>query len=177
MATDAEAAEFLLDRGADRVEHPGGTLLAHSRRVHAMLGEWGARPELRLAGLCHAFYGTDGFGTALGDPGRRDELAGVVGAEAERLVYVYASCDRRRSYPHLTSPGGPFTDRFTRTVLYPPQADRRDFAELTVANELDVLTASAGLRAAHGDALAELFATWRPLLSTSAARAVQDFRA
>ncbi|MFB4305851.1 DUF6817 domain-containing protein [Actinomadura sp. GTD37] len=174
MKTDAAAAELLLTRGADRVEHPGGTLLAHLRRVHAMLGEWGARPELRLAGLCHAFYGTDGFGTALGDPRRRGELIDVVGTEAERLVYLYASCDRRSSYPHLASADGPFTDRFAGAVLRPPQADRRDFAELTVANEVDVLTASAELRAAHGRALADLFATWRPLLSPPATRAVED---
>ncbi|MFA1551140.1 DUF6817 domain-containing protein [Actinomadura chokoriensis] len=176
METDVAAAEFLLDRGADRVEHPGGTLFAHLRRVHAMLGEWGARRELCLAGLCHAFYGTDGFGVALGDHGRRGELVQVIGAEAERLVHLYASCDRGRSYPHLASPDGPFTDRFTGTVQVPPPADRRDFAELTVANELDVLTASAEMRAAHGRSLAELFITWQPLLSPSANRAVQNFR-
>jgi hypothetical protein len=176
MHTDAEAGELLLSKGADRVEHPGGTLLAHLRRVHALLGEWGARPELRLAGLCHAFYGTDGFGTALGDRQRRDELIQVIGAEAERLVYLYASCDRARFYPHLASPDGPFTDRFTGTVHRPPPADRCDFAELTVANELDVMAASPALRAEHGDSLAELFTAWRPLLSPSANRAVRGLR-
>ncbi|MGP4024847.1 DUF6817 domain-containing protein [Actinomadura sp. 3N407] len=171
-----EAAELLLALGADRLEHPGGTLYAHLRRVHALLSEWGARPELRLAGLFHAFYGTDGFGPALGDPHRRGELTEVVGVEAERLVYLYASCDRSRSYPHLTSPDGPFTDRFTGAVLRPRPARRRDFAELTVANELDVMAASPALRAAHGQALIDLFTAWRPLLSPSAARAVRTFR-
>ncbi|NKZ05772.1 DUF6817 domain-containing protein [Actinomadura latina] len=175
METDDPAAELLLAKGADRVEHPGGTLFAHLRRVHVMLGEWGARPELRLAGLCHAFYGTDGFGAALGHHGHRDELIQVIGAGAERLVYLYASCDRARSYPHLTSPDGPFTDRFTGTVQCPPLPDRRDFAELTVANEMDVLAASPELRAAHGESLAELFTAWQPLLSPSANRAVQNF--
>lgn len=176
MRADAEAERLLLAKGADRVEHPGGTLLAHLRRVHAVLGDWGARPELRLAGLCHAFYGTDGFATALGARTRREELSRVIGAEAERLVYLYASCDRSRSYPHLVSPDGPFTDRFTGTALRPPAADRRDFAELTVANELDVMAASPELRAAHGDSLAELFTAWRPLLSPSAICAVRAFR-
>ena len=176
MPTDAEADELLIARAADSVEHPGGTLLAHLRRVHALLGKWGARPELRLAGLCHAFYGTDGFGTALGDHRRREELSRVIGAEAERLVYLYASCDRARTYPHLAVPGGPFADRFSGAVHCPPPEDRRDFAELTVANELDVLAASPELRAAHGDALAELFTAWRPLLSPSANRAVRGLR-
>lgn len=175
MNADARAAELLLARGADRLEHPGGTLYAHLQRVDALLSDWRARPELRLAGLCHAFYGTDGFSTALGDPGRRGELTEAIGVAAEHLVYMYASCDRSRSYPHLTAANGPFTDRFSGTVHRPQPAHRRDFAELTVANELDVLAASPSLRAAHGHTLIDLFTTWRPLLSPSATRAVQDF--
>jgi hypothetical protein len=63
----AAAIELLVSRGAHEITHPGGTLLAHLERVHALLDQWGARPALRLAGLCHAFYGTDGFPAALGD--------------------------------------------------------------------------------------------------------------
>lgn len=178
MTIDPETAaiRLLIDRGADRLEHPGGTLLAHLRSVHATLGAWGARPALRLAGLCHAFYGTDGFGTALGDPAHRAELAEAIGEEAERLVHFYASCDRSRSYPHLASADGPFTDRFTGSVLHPPWALRRDFAELTVANELDVLAAAPDLRNRHGRALLDLFTSWRPLLSASASFAVRSSR-
>jgi len=102
-------------RGAHEMPHPGGTLLAHLKRVHALLAEWGARPVVRLAGLCHAYYGTDGFPAALGDIAQREELAAMIGEEAERLVYFYASCDRRFSYPHLGEPEGPFMDRFTGT--------------------------------------------------------------
>src|SRR5262245_36232371 len=93
----AAAIALLTERGARELPHPGGTLLAHLRRVHDVLAGWGARPVLRLAGLCHAFYGTDGFATALGELSRRDELAAVIGEDAERLVYLYASCDRRAS--------------------------------------------------------------------------------
>src|SRR4029079_13032326 len=53
--------EFLIARGAAELRHPGGTLLAHLRRTHDTLAGWGARPALRLAGLAHATYGTDGF--------------------------------------------------------------------------------------------------------------------
>src|SRR5215472_18277232 len=105
----AAMTELLAARGAAGISHPGGTLLAHLQRVHALLAQWGARPAVQLAGLCHAFYGTDGFATALGSPGRRDELAAIIGEEAERLVYLYASCDRRLSYPHLAESAGPFT--------------------------------------------------------------------
>jgi hypothetical protein len=165
------ALELLAARGASEIAHPGGTLLAHLRRVHALLEDWNARPALCLAGLCHAFYGTDGFPTALGDPARRDELAGVVGEEAEGLVYLYASCDRDSSYAHLVD--GPFTDRFTGTVLRPPPGRRRDFAEITVANELDIAQVNPGFRERYGPELRELFTGWGALLSEDARRAVQ----
>jgi hypothetical protein len=163
----------LASRGAGEILHPGGTLLVHLERVHARLTEWDARPALRLAGLCHAFYGTDGFATALGDLAHRDELAAVIGEEAESLVHLYAACDRRFSYSHLAEPEGPFRDRFTGTVLHPPLPRRRDLAELTVANELDIAGVDPGFRAELGPVLLGLFTSWRELLSDSAWRAVQ----
>ncbi len=166
-------AESLAARGAAGIPHPGGTLLAHLERVRALLAQWGARPALRRAGLCHAFYGTDGFAVALGDPSRRDELVSIIGEEAEQLVYLYASCDRRFSYPALAKPAGPFRDRFTGTVLHPPLSLRRDFAELTVANELDIAAINPDFRAQSGPALLRLFTSWMTLLSQAACQAVQ----
>jgi hypothetical protein len=167
------ASRALASRGAAGISHPGGTLLAHLERVSALLGQWGARPAVRLAGLCHAYYGTDGFPFMLGDLASRDELAAIIGEEAERLVYFYASCDRDFSYPHLAEPAGPFRDRLTATVLSPPRAMRRDFAELTAANELDIAGVNPELRARYGPGLLRLFASWRGLLSDSAWHAVQ----
>ena len=169
----AAMTELLALRGAAGISHPGGTLLAHLQRVHALLAQWGARPAVQLAGLYHAFYGTNGFATALGSRGRRDELAAIIGEEAERLVYFYASCDRRYSYPCLAETAGPFKDRFTGTVLRPPLPLRRDFAELTAANELDIATVSPDFRAQAGPGLLRLFTSWRNLLSGPAWQSVQ----
>lgn len=172
--TDVRAvSEALASRGAGGIRHPGGTLLAHLERVHELLAEWGARPALRLAGLCHAYYGTDGFAEALGDPAHRDELTAIAGEEAERLVHFYASCDRGFSHPRLAEPGGGFRDRFTGTVLDPPRPWRRDFAELTVANELDLVRTVPGLREELGPGLLSLFTSWRPLLGDPAWRAAE----
>ncbi|GAA2599460.1 hypothetical protein SMC26_20055 [Actinomadura fulvescens] len=164
-----EALELLEERGAAEIAHPGGTLLAHLRRVSGLLEQWGARPVLQAAGLCHAFYGTDGFATALGDVTRREELVAAIGGEAERLVYFYASCDRKFSYPRLRD--GDFRDRFTRAVVVPPWPMRRDFAELTVANELDVFAHNEELRARYEDESLRLFASWNDLLSAPARKA------
>ncbi|MFD5480639.1 DUF6817 domain-containing protein [Streptomyces hawaiiensis] len=88
--TDSGPAVALLrGLGAADIAHPGGTLLTHLTRVQRRLAAWDARPALQLAGLCHAFYGTDGFPDAPLPLDRRGELAAAVGAEAEALVYLY----------------------------------------------------------------------------------------
>ncbi|MQY34600.1 hypothetical protein SRB17_25700 [Streptomyces sp. RB17] len=164
----AEALAILRAAGAERIEHPGGTLLAHLQRVSALLASWGARSALVSAGLCHAFYGTDGFPVALLDLGRRAELVEAIGAEAEALVHFYASCDRKPSYRALADDQGLFVDRFTGAGIRPSLAARRDFAELTAANELDIAAISPEARARHGADLLDLFTRWRPLLSEPA---------
>jgi hypothetical protein len=169
----AAVVSALSSRGAARIAHPGGTLLAHLERVGALLDQWGARPTVRSAGRCHAWYGTDGFEAALGDVTNRDELAVLIGADAEQLVYFYASCDRRFSYPQLAERDGLFRDRFTGTVLCPPTTTRRDLAELTAANELDIMVVNPSSRANHGAQLLELFTSWKNLLSNAAWQAIQ----
>ncbi|MYW03210.1 hypothetical protein GT354_34065 [Streptomyces sp. SID3343] len=158
--------DYIRMLGAEGIEHPGGTLLAHLRRVEDLLDDWGARPELRTAGLCHAFYGTDGFATALLPLDRRCELAGRIGVDAERLVYFYASCDRKATYGSLVE--GTFRDRFTGRSYVPSEQQRRDFAELTAANELDIARVGPEFRAKNRAALTALFTAFRPLLSDAA---------
>ncbi|GAB2812366.1 hypothetical protein GCM10027176_16100 [Actinoallomurus bryophytorum] len=173
MTTGPQPAIDLLVAGnAREIEHPGGTLLAHLRRVHGLLSEWQARPAVRLAGLCHAFYGTDGFPTALGDVNRRDELAAVIGDEAEHLVYLYAACDRDFSYSRLAVDGAPYKDRFTGIESHETPQTRRDIAEITAANELDLAQVNEDFREAYGPALLGLLTSWRVLLSDPAWRSV-----
>ncbi|WP_236246737.1 DUF6817 domain-containing protein [Streptomyces sp. CC210A] len=169
MTDRTEAALALLERcGAADAEHPGGTLLAHLLRVRERLAAWGARPELQLAGLCHASYGTDGFPDGLLPPARRHEVRAAAGDEAEELVYFYASCDRVASSPELHRPGTPFLDRFTGESSVPSAGMRREFAELTAANELDIAAVSPEFRARWGPDLLSLPTRLGPLLSEAA---------
>ena len=160
---------LLLRLGAADIEHPGGTLAAHLQRVRDRLAGWGARPALQLAGLCHACYGTDGFPTALlpVDTGRA-ELAEVIGAEAEGIVYLYGACDRKATYPGLAEADGVFRDRFTGRGHIPDSRLRRDLAELTAANELDLARHDFAFRERWGPQLLALFTRFRPLLSQPA---------
>jgi catechol 2,3-dioxygenase-like lactoylglutathione lyase family enzyme len=155
----AHAEHFLVSLGAEGIAHPGGTLLAHLRRVADQLADWGATDDVVLAGLCHATYGTDGFATALLPLRRRAELVNVIGAAAEGLVYDYAGCDRDATYPGLggTAPAH-VRDRFTGQWH---DIDPSDFLVLTAANELDVAAHNAELAARGGPALLELFSRTR----------------
>ncbi|WP_329103636.1 VOC family protein [Micromonospora sp. NBC_01699] len=168
------AEDFLRTRGTEEIAHPGGTLYDHLCRVADRLAAWGAPPDVQLAGLCHASYGTDGFDTALLEPSERATLVEVIGPAAEALVYWYGSCVRRAVYPRLGEPGPvPFTDRFTGTVEQPTEAELRAFVEITVANELDVLGHNPALAAEHGAALGRLFGRVRPRMSSAAWQSCQ----
>ncbi|MEV6860099.1 DUF6817 domain-containing protein [Streptosporangium subroseum] len=165
----SNAIRLLRQLGAETVPHPGGTLLDHLIRVHDRLARWKAAPALRTAGLCHAFYGTDGFPTGLLGLAERDRLAEVIGPEAEELVYRYGACDRAHVYPQLgVADPVEFRDRFTDRTAPIAAAELAWFAELTAANELDLADHDPGFAAKYGPDLLTLFTRTRPLLSTAA---------
>lgn len=161
--------ELLLERGAGQLQHPGGTLYEHLVRVAALLADWGADEDLRVAGLCHACYGTDGYPHALLGLDERPVLSALVGARVESLVYLYGSCDRATVHPALKKPGPvAFLDRFTGRTLTPAERDIRAFTELTAANELDVIKQNPAMAAEHGAALRQFFAAARTRLTEAA---------
>lgn len=163
------AEDLLIARGAETVPHPGGTLLDHLRRVSGLLAGWGAGPDLVRAGLCHACYGTDGFGAALLELSDRDRLVAAAGAGTEAIVYLYAACDRAATYPVLAT-GGPLTDRFTGRAVDLTDVQRHELAELTAANELDLAAVNPDVRARYGPGLYRLLTGFAPLLSEPARR-------
>lgn len=133
------ALALLRELGAALIDHPGGDLLDHLRRVHDLVTTLGGGPRVRLAALTHATYGTDGFPHPLLGPDQRARLRTALGATAESLVYHYGACDRAATYPHLGASPLPLTDRFTGETRPLTAADLPDFALLTLANELDIL--------------------------------------
>lgn len=175
MSPDRTSAQrFLLEHGADTIDHPGGTLLAHLVRVADQLAAWDAAADVVLAGLCHATYGTAGFATALLPVDRRAELVDVIGPAAEAMVYLYAGCDRAATYPLLGGTGPvDLVDRFTGPARSVEPGELRVFMEITVANELDVLAQNADYAARYGAPLTELFTRAQNRMSQAAWTAVQ----
>jgi hypothetical protein len=163
MTAEWAARAWLRERGADRIPHAGGSLADHLGRVHDRTAALGLDSHVRLAALTHAAYGTDGFAVALLDVADRRVLRDLVGERAEDLVYRYAGCDRGHTWRALAGTGL-IRNRFTGTTEAPAGADLRDFVDLTILNELDVVQHDP--RAArHRGYFRELFAGWAGLAS------------
>jgi hypothetical protein len=161
MDAEQAARAWLRERGADRLRHAGGSLYDHLGRVHDRLAALGLGADVRLAGLTHAAYGTDGFPACLLDVADRIVLRRLVGERAERLVYLYAACDRGRTWRGLGRTGL-IRSRFTGAVEAPPPDELRAFVDLSIVNELDVAERVAAVP--DGD-LRDLVASWAALAS------------
>lgn len=169
MTERAAVLALFESRGAASIDHPGGTLLDHLVRVADRLERWGAAHDLVIAGLAHAAYGTDGFDAAPFQLTERELVASVTGQRAEAIVYSYASCDRAYTLGQIgRQQTVSLRDRFTgaRTVL--TSSELHEFAELTFANELDLVQHSEEFRRDLGAAIAEMFARWSHVVSDAA---------
>jgi hypothetical protein len=155
---------MLREHGAEAIEHPGGTLYSHLIRICRRLAGHGASRELQLAGLAHAAYGTDGFDVVLLDHLDREPLRALVGPAAELMIYRYGGCDRSRTWSELARTQQVWS-RFDGSVELLTAAELRDFVDLSIVNELDVVEQSPAIAEKHGHYFQGLFAEWRPLAS------------
>lgn len=131
--------ELLRQRGADTLPHLNGPLLDHLLGTERLLRAWECSEAVALAGLAHAAYGTDGFADHLLDLEERELLREAGGEDVEALVYLYASCDRKATYPQL--PGRApvaFCDRFTDESFQATDEQVSELAALTLANETEL---------------------------------------
>lgn len=159
--------------GAGDFAHLNGTLETHLIAVHDLLEAWGASRTLCRAGLYHAAYGTAGFTDALVSLDQRREISRLIGAEAERVVYIYCACDRNYVWPQIgTRAEVDFRDRFTGTSAAIVSDELRSFCELSCANELELAMKDASFANGVGNHIGRCFRCWGDYLSRSAQSAV-----
>jgi len=155
---------WLRERGAENIDHPGGTLYAHLSRVHDRLGALGYGEQVRLAGLAHAAYGTDGFALALLPVADRAVLRALVGDPAEGLIYLYGACDRARTWKALPDTRQVW-NRFTGRAEPHAEPLVPAFADLSIVNELDVAEQDPEIARRYGPYFRAVFESWAPLAS------------
>lgn len=161
--------------GAGDFQHLNGSLEAHLRGTAELLQQWHSRDVLVDAGLFHAAYGTAGFDDNMVSLNQRHEISGVIGEEAESLVYLYCSCDRDTVFAQFGHKKPVlFRDRFTDVKFELADEQAADFCELTVANELELVLADASFKAKYGAELLELFLRMDRYISKSAQSAYRS---
>lgn len=167
--------QALADLGAGDFQHLNGSLASHLKATQALLDQWGASSVVSTAGLFHAAYGTAGFEQHMVSLAQRQHIATIIGREAEALVYLYCSCDRSKVFPTLGQHDEiQFKDRFTGDEFVLCALQAQQFCELTAANELELVMASASFRAQYGEAIFSLLTSMTPFLSEKAQQALES---
>lgn len=172
---DRRISRFVQKHGGNRIAHPGGTLAAHLARVADKLRAWGAEDTIIDAARLHAGYGTDGFAVAIASTSSRAEVVSVVGAASEALIDLYCVCDRKASYGSWATKTPVVVERDGCDTRPIAKDTCRALIEMTVANELDVMTHDAGLASHYGPALLAQFREWHELLRPAAVHAINSW--
>lgn len=161
--------------GAAGFEHKNGTLHTHLLATHELLKRWGASAALCDAGLYHSAYSTAGFQKTMVTLDLRSDIANTIGKDAEAMVYLYCACDREVVYPNFRNQAAvEFKDRFTNEVFVMSEEQARAFCELTIANELELISLNEAYKAKHRVTLLELFDSMKKHLSKNAIAAYQS---
>ncbi len=85
-------------RGGHRCWHKHSTFLDHLLGVHNILRLWGEDEITGRVGLLHSAYSNSYVNLALFDPNVEEErsvMKGMIGVEAEELVYLFCIIDRQ----------------------------------------------------------------------------------
>ena len=160
--------------GAGDFDHIDGTLVDHLLGTQSLLKQWKASVVLQDAGLYHAAYGTAGFSESLVSTNQRDKIAGIIGKEAEEIVYLYCACDRDYFWPQFANSSNPeFKNRFTGQVFHLNQQKLNQFCELTAANELEIANDNQAFINQYGQGLYTLFKNMQGYLSSYANLSVE----
>ncbi len=134
----ASILERLERFGVSSTQHSQRSLLEHLQGTHDLLVQWGAPEYLCLGGLCHSLYGTESFSKSPASLDNRDYLRELIGAEAERLAYLFGAHRKESLWKNLERQDGyAILDRFTGEPVAMSKQDLRDLLELTLANWLE----------------------------------------
>jgi hypothetical protein len=140
MPNDLSVLEnYLLNLGTQEVSHTNSDFYLHLRGVYSYLERWGCLEYVALAGLFHSLYGTEGFQGFTLPLDRRDEIRGLIGDRAERLVYTYCALTYESMRESVLSGGEPHLwDRFADRLLEVTAQEFTEILWMMMANTLEI---------------------------------------
>src|SRR5436305_6576330 len=124
--------DYLVAQGIDRIGHTNKTYLAHLVGVYRYMEDRGCSEELCRAGMFHSIYGTELFQGFKLPLERRPEIAGLIGARAERLAYLNCAMNRASFDRAVEQSAGPYriVDRLSGEEVELSAADFDDLCRV-----------------------------------------------
>ncbi|MEH6418616.1 DUF6817 domain-containing protein [Pseudomonas sp. CGJS7] len=134
--SDDGFGEKLRELGADRLAHSRRSLSDHLLGTGRILRGWGCDDAVCAAGAFHSVYGTNAFALSCQDRRDRDRVRDMLGARAERLVYLFSVGDRPQALLSALREAR-LIDRFTGASIDVTPAVVRDLLEVECANLIE----------------------------------------
>jgi hypothetical protein len=122
---------------ADQTPHSGRHLLDHLAGTYRLLEAWGNPPATCRAGLFHSIYGTNLFSFRSAGLEERAVIAAAIGAEAERLAYLFCHTDRPLSLLQALIGGSLALPDLSGGAMPITAADLSALLEIEIANFLE----------------------------------------
>lgn len=123
---------------ADATPHSGRHLIDHLAGTYRLLEAWGNPASICRAGLFHSIYGTNIFTVRSAGFDQRPLIGDAIGAEAERLAFLFCSVDRPLALLQALIRGdGALPDLATGGTLQIAPEDLAALLEIEVANFLE----------------------------------------
>jgi hypothetical protein len=127
---------YLKQCGTLQRPHSGRSLYEHLISTEVILRRWGCAEDTAIAGLFHSIYGTSAYHRVSLDLHSRDTLAALIGAEAERLIYLFSACTRPSGLFGSIESGG-FVSRLDGQFLKVDEAHLEALFEIECANLME----------------------------------------
>jgi hypothetical protein len=120
----------------DGVRHSGRTLFEHLVGTYTLLTEQDAPDYVCLAGAFHSIYGTNIFTHQAMLIGERNKVRHLIGSEAERLAYIFCSCNRPMALVQAAKRGPPYEilNRRKNEIISLSDVDMFNLLKIEIAN-------------------------------------------
>ena len=132
--------------GVRAMGHVRESFDAHLSRVRSTLASWDVPEAVCVAGLGHTVYGSELFPVQLASFDRRRDVRAMVGAHAERYMFLYATASQKWWYRAMTrrsAPQGDGARSMTAVNFYSGQEMRVsacDAAMLSLMHAADIVS-------------------------------------
>jgi hypothetical protein len=148
---------------AAALTHSGRSFLEHLLCTWRILVDWHLPTAVCRAGFLHSAYSTSHYGEALFRFDEREDVRGMIGPEAEELVYRFCAMDRRDYWDQLARMRdcGPLAYPDRRRAGARVRISRTKLAQLLMIESANVAEQSRAATGGPAPWMSRVFGWWR----------------